>query len=418
MDLTNGAWMLQTSPQLIARAVNTRPITTGQGVLERLFSLSFKGFVYNQIWEDPVVDAEALQLDADSRVVTISSGGCNVLNYLLHGVASIDAVDLNANHLHLLKLKLQGLTDFPTHEDFFAFFGNAQRADNVRRYETFLRPHLDQAARHHWEGGKARRRLRRERFRYFEHGLWKRSSLGMFLRFMHGVARRKGMRPAHLLECKTLAEQEAVFDKEVAPFFQLRAVRGMAKLPFFLHGLGVPPRQFETFKNEAADGGVLEAYRLRVKRLACQFPIQDNYFAWQAFGGGYDTSHRRAVPSYLKAESFPTLKAVVRRVRTHLTSMTGFLATLPAGALNRFVLLDAQDWMTPEQIAALWRQIIRVGQSGARIIFRSGDSAGPVETALPPELRRRFTYHQALSRSLFQRDRSAIYGGFHLYVMS
>ena len=83
------------SSQLIATAVNARSITTKQGLLEHLFKLSFGGFVYNQIWEDPQVDAEAMQLDADSRIMTISSGGCNVLNYLAHGVASIDAVDLN-----------------------------------------------------------------------------------------------------------------------------------------------------------------------------------------------------------------------------------------------------------------------------------------------------------------------------------
>jgi S-adenosylmethionine-diacylglycerol 3-amino-3-carboxypropyl transferase len=408
--------MLQ-SPELIAEAVNARPVTTGQGLLERLFKLSFGGFVYNQIWEDPDIDAEALQLDSDSRILTISSGGCNVLNYLVHGVASIDAVDLNANHLNLLRLKLCGLANFPTHEDFFAFFGNAQDRENVRRYGKHLRPKLDAAARAYWEGGNARRALKRERFRYFERGLWKNSSLGTFLRVMHGVARRKGMVPSRLLGCTTLAEQEEVYSKEIDPFFEMKAVRGMVKLPFFLHGLGVPPRQYETFKNEAVDGNVLEEYRLRIKRLACQFPIQDNYFAWQAFGGRYDTGNRQAIPSYLRAANFARLKETVGRVKTHLNSLTGFLETLPDASLNRFVMLDAQDWMNAEQITELWREISRVGQSGSRIIFRSGGAMTPIEKALPAELRRKFTYHQDLSRSLVQRDRSAIYGGFHLYGM-
>jgi S-adenosylmethionine-diacylglycerol 3-amino-3-carboxypropyl transferase len=410
--------MLETSPQLIASAVNARSITTKQGLLEHLFKLSFGGFVYNQIWEDPEVDAEALQLDSKSRIVTISSGGCNVLNYLARGVASIDAVDLNLNHLQLLKLKLNGLTHFPTHEDFYAFFGQAKDAENVGRYITFLRPHLDEEELEHWEGGKLRRGLKRERFRYFERGLWKYASLGAFLRFMNGVARRKGMEPARLLDCTTLAEQEEVFLTEIAPFFEMGVVKGMCKLPFLLHGLGVPPRQFETFRNEAVDGSLLGEYRLRVKRLACQFPIQNNYFAWQAFGGRYDSGKREALPSYLKEENFATLKKNVYRVRTHLTSMTTFLATLPAGALNRFVILDAQDWMEPDQIAELWSEIARVGQPGARIIFRSGASGSPVEAALPPELKRRVTYEQETSSRLFQKDRSAIYGGFHLYTMN
>ena len=77
--------MLKTSPELIAQAVNAGPLGTKQGLLERAFTLWFSGFVYNQIWEDPWVDVEAMQLDADSRILTISSGGCNVLNYLLSG---------------------------------------------------------------------------------------------------------------------------------------------------------------------------------------------------------------------------------------------------------------------------------------------------------------------------------------------
>jgi S-adenosylmethionine-diacylglycerol 3-amino-3-carboxypropyl transferase len=410
--------MQETSPELIATAVDARPITTKQGLLENLFKLSFGGFVYNQIWEDPEVDAEALCLDSDSRIVTISSGGCNVLNYLTHGVISIDAVDLNGNHLHLLKLKLKALSNFPSYDDFFAFFGNAQNSENVRRYENYLRPHLDEEGRQHWEGGAIRKSLRRERFRYFERGLWKYASLGAFLRFMTGVARQKGMRPERLLECKTLAEQEAVFSTEIAPFFEMNVVKGMAKLPFLLRGLGVPPRQFETFRNDAIDGSILGEYRVRVKRLACQFPIQNNYFAWQAFGGRYDSQQRQAIPGYLKEENFPILRQNVNRVNTHLTSMTNFLAKRPDRSLNRFVILDAQDWMKPEQIAELWLQISRVGQTGTRIIFRSGAAGSPVETALPSTLKRRMKYEEDASLRFFQRDRSAIYGGFHLYTMN
>ncbi len=409
--------MQATSPQLIAGAVNARPITSKQGLLEHLFKLSFGGFVYNQIWEDPDVDAQALELDSNSKIMTISSGGCNVLNYLAKGVASVDAVDLNQNHLQLLNLKLVALAHFPSHDDFFAFFGNANHADNVRRYENYLRPHLDAAAIEHWEGGRVRRSLRRERFRYFERGLYKYASMGAFLRFMNGVARRKGMEPSRLLECKSLEEQEDVFDREIAPFFDMKVVKGMCKLPFLLHGLGVPPRQFQTFKNEAVDGSLLSEYRLRVKRLACDFPIQDNYFAWQAFGGRYDHHRRQAIPEYLKRENFDRLKENVWRVKTHLTSMTEFLNRQSDNSLNRFVMLDAQDWMEPHQIEELWREIARVGEPGTRIIFRSGASGSPVEEALPPDLAGRFAYHREVSSDFFKRDRSAIYGGFHLYSL-
>jgi S-adenosylmethionine-diacylglycerol 3-amino-3-carboxypropyl transferase len=81
-------------------------------------------------------------------------------------------------------------------------------------------------------------------------------------------------------------------------------------------------------------------------------------------------------------------------------------------------MLDAQDWMTADQITALWRQIVRVAQPGSRVIFRSGGAIPPIEAALPSDLRNKFTYHEDHSTALFQQDRSAIYGGFHLYIMN
>ena len=92
---------------------NGPPITRARqhqrGALERLFTLMFKGFVYNQIWEDPGVDMEALALQPHHRMITIASAGCNILNYLAADPARIIAVDLNPNHVALTRLKLAAL---------------------------------------------------------------------------------------------------------------------------------------------------------------------------------------------------------------------------------------------------------------------------------------------------------------------
>ncbi len=49
------------------------------GMLERAFTFAFRGLVYAQIWEDPEVDLEALQLGPGMHLVAIASGGCNIL---------------------------------------------------------------------------------------------------------------------------------------------------------------------------------------------------------------------------------------------------------------------------------------------------------------------------------------------------
>src|SRR6201996_5174520 len=130
---------------LLERAAHTKPATTRRGALERLFTLMFKGFVYNQIWEDPAVDLAALALERHHRLITIASGGCNVLNYLAADPARIVAIDLNPNHVALTRLKLAALRELPSYEEFFRFFGEANDDLNREAFDGMLSKHLDEA---------------------------------------------------------------------------------------------------------------------------------------------------------------------------------------------------------------------------------------------------------------------------------
>ena len=85
-----------------------RPISK-QGIQERLFTLAFSGLVYPQIWEDPLVDLEALSLKEGEHLVAIASGGCNILSYLTAAPIRITAIDLNPAHVALNKLKLAAI---------------------------------------------------------------------------------------------------------------------------------------------------------------------------------------------------------------------------------------------------------------------------------------------------------------------
>ncbi len=109
----------------LKKAVHHHRLASRRGLLERMFTLWFKGFVYNQIWEDPRVDAEALGLGPDSSLLTISSGGCNVLNYLTYEPKRIVAVDLNSNHMSLTRLKLAAVKHLPDYEAFYNFLAMA-----------------------------------------------------------------------------------------------------------------------------------------------------------------------------------------------------------------------------------------------------------------------------------------------------
>lgn len=398
---------------LLERAAHTRPAATKRGALERLFTLMFKGFVYNQIWEDPDVDMEALALEPGHRLVTIASGGCNVLNYLAADPARIIAVDLNANHVALTRLKLAALTNLPSYEEFFRFFGAANDKANRKAYDNFLSERLDRATRLYWE---KRIPLHGRRINMFARDLYRYGLLGRFIGILHALARLHGKRLDGLVSARTSDEQREQFERLIAPLFDSRPIRLLSKSPISLYALGIPPAQYDELVS-ASKGDPAAVLRERVEKLACDFPMNSNYFAWQAFTRGYDVDNRQAVPAYLREDIYDVIRPRADRVEVHHASLIDFLAGQPARSLHRYVLLDAQDWMTPEVLARLWTEIDRTADSrDARVIFRTAGTESPLSRKLPPELLAPWTYCEAESLALHAKDRSAIYGGFHLYT--
>ena len=399
--------------KLLKDAAVNHGLTTKRGVMERLFTLMFQGFVYNQIWEDPVVDMAAMRIQPSSRIITIASGGCNVVNYLAANPARVIAVDLNPNHIALTRLKLAALSYLPTYEDFFQFFGHANTKDNRAKYDTFLVDRLDDTSRKYWENWIP---LRGRRINMFARNLYRYGLLGRFLGVLQTVARFHGKRLNDMLTARTPEEQRAIFNRTIAPLFDSALVRALSKMPVSFYALGIPPAQYEEL-NKASGGDPAALIRRRIEKLACDFPIAENYFAWQAFGRRYDTEDRGAVPAYLQEETYKIVRQRTDRVETHLASMTDFLAGQPAQSLDRYVLLDAQDWMNEEQITALWRQITRTAAPEARVIFRTAGPDSPLERKLPADVIGRWQYDTDNVQAYFDADRSSIYGGFHVYVL-
>jgi S-adenosylmethionine-diacylglycerol 3-amino-3-carboxypropyl transferase len=377
-----------------------------------LFGLAFRGLVYSQIWEDPDIDMEALEITPTSDVVAIASGGCNILSYLTVDPRHITALDLSEAHVALTRLKLTAARQLPTWTLFFRFFGKSDDARNLEVYSDFLAPHLDPATRRYWD----RRPIHKfgRRLSVFTKNVYRHGLLGRFISLGHIVARLHGVRFDTLLRARSIAEQRQFFDTALAPLFAKPFIRWAASRKLALYGLGIPPAQYGLL---APDANMAAVLRDRVERLTCGFSLSENYFAWQAFGRAYESEPTAALPPYLMSENFQAIRARADRVEVLNRSYTAYLADRPDQSVDRYVLLDAQDWMTDTQLNDLWRQITRTARPGARVIFRTA----AVETLLPgrvaSDLLGRWRYEADASRAWTLRDRSAIYGGFHLYIL-
>ena len=397
------------SGNLVGHAVHRNRMLSFEGALERIFSLAFQGLVYPQIWEDPVVDMAAMEIKPHHHLVTIASGGCNALSYLTASPARVTAVDLNRTHVALTRLKLAGLAALPGWQEFYRFFGEADDRQNTRDYGRYLRPVIDRDTRKYWE---SRSWTGRKRVKHFQSNIYRKGLLGRFIGMGHIMAKLYGCDLKALLECRSVEQQRQFFETEIAPLFQRPLVKWLTDRKVSLYGLGIPPAQYEAL----ADGGrMADVLHKRLERLTCGFSLRENYFTWQAFGRSYAPGASGPLPPYLTEDKFALLRANAGRVTVSQISLTDALEAMPAKSVDRFVLLDAQDWMTDIQLNALWRAVSRAATPEALVIFRTAGTETILPGRVDGEVLRHWRYLGGRSRELGERDRSSIYGGFHIY---
>ncbi|MEL6647232.1 MAG: DUF3419 family protein [Pseudomonadota bacterium] len=377
---------------------------------ERAFAFLFRGLVYPQIWEDPVCDMTALEITRDDDIICIASGGCNVMSYLTAQPASLTAVDLSPWHVELNRLKLAAAKHLPDHTAFHFIFGHADRAENVALLEQHVFPHLEPDAQAFWNG----RNGLRARKSMFARGFYRFGVLGRFLGAVQLVARLGRVDFSQLLNAKTLQEQNAFFTSQIAPLYESRFIKFLARRRASLFGLGIPPAQYDKLASDA-DGDIIPVLKERTRKLFCDFPIAENYFAWQAATCTYAHTGTGSVPPYLEPDHFDTLKGAADTAVVVNRSITDVLAECPSHSKSIYVLLDAQDWMTDAQLNALWQEITRTARPGARVLFRTGGAEDILPGRVQDTILGQWSYDTQSSETAFKTDRSAIYGGVHVY---
>lgn len=398
------------SGALVGAAVQRNSLFSVAGLNERAFTFAFSNLVYPQIWEDPMIDLEALRIEPGQRVITIASGGCNALSYLTADPGEIIAVDLNTSHAALNRLKCAAARHLPDYDAFYSFFGAADRKANIQLYDRYIKERLDEETRAFWSGRDLTGRRRIERF---ARGFYRFGLLGRFIAAGHRAAKLFGSDPSLMMHARTVEEQRAIYDRELRPLFDKPLVRATLNHRSSLFGLGIPPAQYD-----ALSGGrpMHEVVEERLRRLACGFDLQQNYFAWQAFARSYAPDGDGPLPPYLERKNYEQIRDRAHHITMRNIAYTDQLSALPCSHLDRYVLLDAQDWMNDASLAELWTEITRTARPGARVIFRTAGEDSVLAGRVSDAILDRWIYEEAASKAWTTRDRSAIYGGFHLYV--
>lgn len=401
----------QASAILIRDAVQGSDLPLSRS--DKRFADSFDRLVYTQIWEDPEVDMAAMELAPGHRVATICSAGCNALSYLTAAPnVEVTAIDLNFAHLSLAGLKRAAFRVVDSYADIQSLFVTAAGPNNGALYREKVAAALPADIRAYWESG------RRPRYEDFVAGFFRKGLLGMAITISRLLARAHGVRLQDALALDDADRQRAWARKHLRPVFEGRLLSLLFSLRHPLFLLGIPPRQFELLCDGRPDR-MASVLADRVEQLAGAAKSSENYFLWQAFTHGYaPDAQGRALPPYLARENFTVLRERARQLHLVHDSVTSFLARQETRSFDRYVLLDAQDWMDERSLTALWSQIGRTARAGARVVFRTAGTTPPFTAHLHTGAWSGWRRLDELSDRLHARDRSGIYGNFHVYELA
>jgi S-adenosylmethionine-diacylglycerol 3-amino-3-carboxypropyl transferase len=361
--------------------------------------------IYNTSWEDPRIDRELLHLNKESRVVMITSAGCNVLDYLLDKPGSIDTVDINNRQNALLELKKAAISTLD-HDDFFSLFGNGRHQHIRELYFDILRRCLPDYAQQFWD----------DKYFYFQPNIENRSfyfrgTSGNLAWLAHKylINNHKLWKNIQiLLQESSLEMQREIYD-QIEPDLWNALSRYIVQRSFTMTLLGVPRPQINLIKQEYSDG--LYGYiRENLRKVFTEIPIQDNYF-WRVYLTGTYTP--KCCPEYLKLKNYNSLKNNIHQITIHNHTVYDFLKHNPDN-YTHYVMLDHQDWLAwndPRTLSNEWELILNNSEKGSRILMRS---AGNKIDYIPKDISKKLRFYPELTNSMHQKDRVGTYESLHL----
>ncbi len=382
---------------------------------QRLFDALYnRSLIYNACWEDPALDRIALGLTPEHRVLVITSGGCNALDYALCAPKQVVAVDANPRQTAVLELKLAGIRALE-HDDFFKLFGEGRHPHRRELYRRHLRCQLSPFAQAWWD----------EHLDWFGGTGWRdsfyfRGLSGLVARLAKGhIEGKPRLRSAvgDLLASASLAEQQEIYDRRVHPELWTKGVRWAVSRQATMSMLGVPTAQ--TREVQAAHAGGVSGFIIDcISYVFRELPVWTNYF-WSVYLRGAYT--RTCCPEYLTARGFAALKGgLVDRIDP-VTSTVSNLVERGDRTFDRYVLLDHMDWLgahQPQELVREWGLLLAHANPGARAIWRSAHQRSRYldDLRLPSGglLHDRLDYQAELSARLHAQDRVGTYGGFHI----
>lgn len=363
-----------------------------------IHQIQIQKLLFTQNWEDPELDRRALAIKPGDTLMTITSGGCNTLGFLLQDPKIIYAVDINDSQKWLMELKMEAIRSL-THPEMLQFLGLTASDDRLQTY-LILRPGLSEEAQIFWDSKKKIIRkgfLTQGRFENFV------KLAGRFVKLIQGKKRLQ-----QLLADKSLEEQQQYYENTWNTW-QMRFIFGLLFNKRILASRGL---KADYFHFDDGSTSFAESFYGRLKKALYHIPLQGNYFASMYLLGKYRRLNE--VPDYLLPEHFSVIKRRLDRIRLVSDDAKKWLGAMPEDAIDCFALSNICELMSPEDTERLLEEVVRTSAPLGRVCFRNL----MIPREVPESLQHQIVKDKPLSAELLASDRSFVYSKVAAYTIA
>ncbi len=348
----------------------------------------FEDLLYAQCWEDPAIDRIAFNINDKDIIFSITSGGCNLLTFLIDNPEKIIALDLNASQNHLLNLKICVFRSLD-YGEMLKFIGYEPDKRRLKIYQN-IKGQMPSDSIDYWD----------TQLNKIQQGI---IHSGRYENYMHllkkWIDRIMGSTLFNqLLQLNGREERLDFYERKWnnykwKSFTRIFLSRWVMTLLF-------TKAFFEQLETNFSFG---DHFRNQTKRALVNLPLKENYFLNYILSGNYYS--REYLPPYLRKNNFNLIKSRLDRIEIITDSCESFFASLPDNFITKFNFSNIFEWMPLSDYEKLLNEAIRVGVPGGILTYRNL----LVPRSRPESLKDQLIPDLELAHQLHEQDLSFIY---------
>ena len=346
-------------------------------------------YIYNQSWEDSDTDKIAYKLTKNNNILMITTGGDNVLNYLINEPESIDTVDFNKHQNYLLEMKM-ALIQALSWEDCVEVLCYNNYKIFINNYHN-ISLYLSDDAKSWWDKNKTIMK----NFHYS--GIVKYFSY--FIKFLIYIG---DLQPfVNELKYSNFESQKDLYylyKSRIQYVGNILYKCSNILIPF----IGVPTKQANLCNIHC---------NVWLDRILNQQPFHNNYFYYSYLYGEWDIT---CCPAYLKKENYNKVKDNLHKINIFTDKLENISKFKNKNSLkyDRVILLDHMDWMDDTTIINEINNIIPFTEVDCKFCWRSFSLTQPFACLN--------NINYQLSQPIFPnyKDRVGMYNSIHVATIT